>query len=605
MTKYTVVTGTLVARTAAHIGSGEGNEGFDALLRRNAAGNLLIPGTAIAGALRGLLTRLAPRLFEKDGVCKALLDERARGSAQEGCHCIVCQLFGDIEPSDVEAGGEEESGGEQEKRCKASQLLVFNAQLKDGQSAKPLVRDGVGIDRATGAAARAGRAKFDLEVLPTGTEFDLRMELRIRDEADVFDLERLLAAGLAEWQAGRAWVGGDVARGLGGFELLDDLQYGTRNLDDDKELMEFLTDDHPWKSTSVQTGWLQRRLKDNFEHVQVWDEGRFKGVPVARRWAEWSLLLEAQGPLLSNDTTASGLSGFDHAPLLSRLHDWTKPVLAGAGLRGVLRSQAERITRTLTTHRALAERGGREAQDAFFREHCPACDPLARRARPIDNTVALECCDSLLRHRVGHDENKEVKPEQVCLACRLFGSTRSGSRLVVEDAPYAGKRPPDYKILDFLAIDRFTGGGAEHFKFDALALWKPSFRLRVFLDNYEDWEMGWLTLVLRDLAEGWLRVGFGAAKGFGQVKVNAKESTLHLATLDQPPEGEPPSSVYHIQTYNLDQDELNELRRRWVEAFNSELRGYRRPDQRLHLPADSLFNEQVYKVYGPLGGEAR
>ena len=583
MLKYTVITGTLQARTAVHIGSGEGNEGFDALLRRDAAGNLIIPGTAVAGALRGLLTRLAPRLFDKDGVCKALLDEGTRGkSPQKGCNCAVCQLFGDVEPSDIERRTEE-SGAETKKRSKASQLLVFDARPKENQSVKPLIRDGVGIDRASGAAARAGRAKFDIEVLPKGTEFTLRMELRIQDQKDVFDMERLLAAGLGEWQKKRAWLGGNVARGLGGFELLD-VQYGTRDLDDDGELMSFLKDDRLWEATRPESKWLENRLKDNVGHVQTLEHAREAAVqswklskdksdelPIADRWVEWDLLLEAQGPLLTNDITASGLKGFDHAPLLAALGDWTKPVLAGSGLRGVLRAHAERIARTLITHQAIAiKRGDREgqrkAQEADFLKRCPACDPLARRSTPKPKIpVPMECCDSLLRHEVKHSENREVRPEQLCLACRLFGSTRNGSRLIVEDARYVGKVPPDYKMLDFLAIDRFTGGGAEHFKFDALALWKPSFRLRIFLDNYEGWEMGWLALVLRDLTEDWLRVGFGAAKGFGQVTVNLESSTLRLASLGKPPEDDLPGlaalrktqeqdllpSVYTVGAYKL------------------------------------------------------
>ena len=618
MLKYTVITGTLQARTAVHIGSGEGNEGFDALLRRDAAGNLIIPGTAVAGALRGLLTRLAPRLFDKDGVCKALLDEGTRGkSPQKGCNCAVCQLFGDVEPSDVERRTEE-SEPEAKIRSKASRLLVFNAQLRENQAVRPLVRDGVGIDRATGAAARAGRAKFDLEILPKGTEFTLRMELRIPDREVPVEGERLLAAGLAEWQEGRAWLGGNVARGLGGFKLLD-VQYGTRDLDDNEELMSFLRDDHPWKATKLESNWLGNRLKDNVGHIQTlrhareaavqsWklSKDKFDELPIADRWAEWDLLLEGQGPLLTNDTTTSGLSGFDHAPLLAALGDWTKPVLAGSGLRGVLRSHAERIARTLVTHQAMIIKEDdretqRKAQEAYFWEHCPACDPLARRPAAKPKTgVALECCDSLLRYQLKQDENREVRPDQLCLACQLFGSTRNGSRLIVEDAPYTGDGLPKYKMLDFLAIDRFTGGGAEHFKFDALALWKPSFRLHIFLDNYEEWEMGWLALVLRDLADGWLRVGFGAAKGFGKVTVNRQKSTLRLALLGDAQ----PSSVYDVvESYNLDEAEFGEKRRGWVKAFNDELNKYERPAEELYLPADSFFNERVYEVYGSGGGK--
>lgn len=39
------------------------------------------------------------------------------------------------------------------------------------------IHDGVGIDRVTGARQRRERIKFDLEVLPAGTVFKLRIEI--------------------------------------------------------------------------------------------------------------------------------------------------------------------------------------------------------------------------------------------------------------------------------------------------------------------------------------------------------------------------------------------------------------------------------------------
>jgi len=598
--KYRVITGKLVARTAVHVGSGEGNELADSLLRRDAQGDIVIPGTAIAGALRAFLTRLAPRLG--GGTCVALLpdavrDERAR-QGQKGCTCRVCRLFGDVEPSDeVPAEGEE-------SRSAASRLLVFNAHLTEGSAAPTLIRDGVGIDRATGAAARAAGAKFAMEVLPAGAEFALRMELREDASDDQMKDEQLLTVALAEWQAGRLHLGGDVARGLGAFRLKD-LHYGERDLDDADELMAFLRDPNPWEHVQEQAGWLQDRLNGAMDHIwtlekaqgdatQRWglDAQEVARLPIARGWAEWEFTLQAEGPLLTNDATASGLSGFDHAPLLATLGDWTKPVLTGAGLRGVLRSHAERIARTLATHRAT----GQPDPQAYFLTHCPACDPLARRSRSEDTTTALESCDSLLRYQARVDENEEIAPEQLCLACRLFGSTRRGSRLIVEDAPFAGDGPPVYKMLDFLAIDRFTGGGAEHLKFDALALWKPTFKVRLFLEDPEEWELGWLTLVLRDLAEGWLRVGFGAAKGFGQVKI--ADGTLRLATLDASRSRGGQGSIYVI-----DERPLTDWTQAagWVEAFNGEVERFER-DAEMSLPADSYFGV-VDDIYG--GGDGR
>jgi hypothetical protein len=75
---------------------------------------------------------------------------------------------------------------------------------------------------------------------------------------------------------------------------------------------------------------------------------------------------------------------------------------------------------------------------------------------------------------------------------------------------------------EFLAIDRFTGGGAEHLKFDAETADRPVLTGHISLDlealgdvGVGRWALGLLALTLRDLLEGDLTFGFGAAKGFG------------------------------------------------------------------------------------------
>lgn len=585
--RYRVITGTLEARTAVHVGSGEGNELADSLLRRDTDGNVLIPGTAIAGALRSMLTRLAPRLGHAP--CVALLSPEKRDARkQKGCDCAVCRLFGDVEPSDEGVGEEVKS------TSAASHLLVFNAYRSGENEAQTFVRDGVGIDRASGTSARATGAKFALEMLPARALFELRMELREPESASDAEIkadQQLLAIALAEWKERRAHLGGDVARGLGAFELKE-LHYKECDFDDPDWLMAFLRESRPWEEAQEKQGWLQNQLNGvTQDGIVAWEDlpAHAATLPVTRGWVEWSFTLRANGPFLTHDTIASGTSGFDHAPLLEMLSNWNKPVLPGSSLRGVLRSHAERIARTLTTHHALEQ----DDAQVYFLSRCPACDPL--RVGKAD--TALESCDSLLRHKAKVSENKEIVPAQLCLACRLFGSTRLGSRLIVEDAPYANAdgEKPTYKMLDFLAIDRFTGGDAEGFKFDALALWRPTFQVRLFLDNPEEWEMGWLTLVLRDLAEGWLRVGFGAAKGFGHVTID--EGMLRRATLDPERANSGQPSLFVV-----DEQPLLEWSRasEWVKAFNKKVQGFQR-EANLDLPADSYFGV-VDHIYG---GEAR
>jgi len=587
---YRVITAKLKARTAVHIGSGEGTDITDALIRRDTAGQPVIPGTAIAGALRALLTRLAPRLG--GGTCQALK------GGQASCGCGVCHLFGDVNPSD-----------EPDASSQASRLLVFNARL-NGKNAT-LIRDGVGIDRVTGAAARAGAVKFDLEVLPAGAEFDLRLELRdanIEDEQLLIEDEQLLAAALAEWQAGRAWLGGRVARGLGAFDLTD-IEYGERDLNQPDQLLAFLGADEPWRQAKETSDWLDTRIKEARGRLV---DGFDTSLPVARRWVSFEGTLQAQGPLLTNDTVHAGISGFDHAPLLIQLGDWSHPVLTGAGLRGVLRSHAERIARTLAT---LEAQNGDD-----FKRTCPACDPTARRLKkdvPPEELPSLESCDSLLLYQAGKGGNDPVEQKELCLACRLFGSTRLGSRLLVEDAPYASQTPPKFKMLDFLAVDRFTGGGAEKLKFDALALWRPAFKLRFHLDNPQDWELGWLALVLRDLAEGWLSVGYGAAKGFGCVKLTDWTARFGYLGPDDAPALKPmpkteTEGVYTVVKGDASQPDawLNRAED-WVEAFYKKVTGktrqgkregtgFRRPDKMV-LKQDDYFRQEggkrVHELY--------
>ena len=53
---FRAITANLVLRTALHVGTGESTETADDLLRRDTRGRLLIPGAAIAGALRSSAT---------------------------------------------------------------------------------------------------------------------------------------------------------------------------------------------------------------------------------------------------------------------------------------------------------------------------------------------------------------------------------------------------------------------------------------------------------------------------------------------------------------------------------------------------------------------
>jgi CRISPR/Cas system CSM-associated protein Csm3 (group 7 of RAMP superfamily) len=596
MTTHLIITGQLKARTAIHIGSGNSNDLTDALIRRNGAGEPIIPGTAIAGALRSLLTRLAPNLqIDSDSqaqtICNILCDDLE--VRKQTCTCVVCQLLGNLNPKD-----------EDDTNARASRLYVFDAclanqisEVLETSEISTTIRDGVGINRATRTAADT--AKFDLEVLPRGTAFSLRLELRSYHPGDpIKDIDReLLAIALSEWQADRVWLGGRVARGLGGFKL-ENLKVIERDLNDKDQLMAFLRQDNPWDDETGDTDWLDKYLVEVRQRVKISIDDN---PAITRRWICAEFTLKATGPFVVNDTTSSIISGFDHAPLTLGLDNWRTPILSGASLRGVIRSHAEKIARTLATLQV-------ETKDEFL-QRCPACDPLASRSGKDRPHLPLESCSSLLApsERQEIEEGAEVD-DKLCLACRLFGSTLYGSRLIVEDAVCLDEKP-DYKILDLLAIDRFTGGGADGAKFDALVLWQPRFKARLYLENPQAWELGWLALALRDMACGWLHVGMGAAKGLGQVEIDREKSwKLQLGFLGGDSFGltanSAPSGIYQVGECTPDvHGDWPEKVRDWVDAFNDEIEQHQttRPTD---LP-DSYFDgviDKLYPITQPSGG---
>jgi CRISPR/Cas system CSM-associated protein Csm3 (group 7 of RAMP superfamily) len=582
MNKYFAITATLKSRTAIHIGSGKGNGTTDDLCRRDAQGFFLIPGTTIGGVLRSIATHIAPRIFGEEGLCKALLPtkEEDAGTTRsyndgEPCKCAVCDLFGEINPSEDEDIG------------RASRLFVAHAKTANTQKR---IRDSVGIERKSKTSARAAQAKFDLETLPRGGEFELRLELEEAGAAD----EKLLAAVLAEWQEGRLWLGGRVARGLGAVELKD-LRVVSRDLSDDDALVEFLKSDEPWSSETVDQDWRETRLN---EARQLVPNGII-ATGAARSFASLKFDLRFKDLFLTNDTVLSTRSGFDHAPLLEVMLDKkSAAILPGSSLRGVLRSQAERIARTLTTFEA-------NSVEEFGRK-CSACDPLQRPNKTEAQNRPLASCDSLLKN-VLTAPTDETKDEQLCLACLLFGSTRRGSRFIVEDA-FSQEKLPN-KVLDFLAIDRFTGGGKDGAKFDAVALWQPKFSVHLHLENPADWELGWLLLTLRDVADGLVPIGFGGAKGFGQAEID--KLTLDYGFIgDKDFTGpaaiartklEPISGLYSVLTWETNftspDAEFLKIANSWVTKFNDTVKSFERKDPMLQLKRDNYFDGEIPQLY--------
>ncbi len=186
------------------------------------------------------------------------------------------------------------------------------------------------------------------------------------------------------------------------------------------------------------------------------------------------LVIQMDGPFLINNPEFKDQDGTetDHQPLLDGNK---KPLLSGKSLRGALRSQAERILRSLGYH------------------CCNTVDP----------------CDPIF-------DKQDI--ENLCPACQVFGAGGWQSPLHIHPFNYEGEARPTVD-QEFVAIDRFHGGGKQGAKYNATFYFRPKFTGFIALDNrLPTWGKGLLALMLRDLREGDIKLGIAVNKGYGGIE---------------------------------------------------------------------------------------
>jgi CRISPR/Cas system CSM-associated protein Csm3 (group 7 of RAMP superfamily) len=445
------VTGTLKTVTAVRPGGWGSSAYADLIVARDGLGRLMIPGTSLAGALRSWLGSVTG----PDG--DALFDQVA-----------LRAVFGYLEHR-----------GQMGTVCR---IMVDDAVADDDVGV--VIRDGVGIDRGTGSAA-AG-ILYQQEVIPPGTRFAVRITAAL--SATDTETERagqaldLLVRALA---AGRVEIGAARTRGLGRVQLTDI----TRTQVDLADRAQVLS-------------WLcGRPAPAPAADGELSGDGRL-GIEVS-----WS----AVTPVMVRASTVNEAEpGHDRAvdtvPLRS---GGTGPdgsvtlLLPGSSVKGVLRSHAERIVRTVTAV-GLPDRWLDQVND-----------PRLGQVTALFGTAG----DRRARDK-GAARDGEAIP-----ADRAARAGRRGALSVQDCLGTAAER-----VVTHVAVDRWTGGAAENLLFSvqepASADWQP---MRMSLDAGRvgtpgDQDGGQalalLLLVLRDLADGWLALGFGGTRGRGSVRVS-------------------------------------------------------------------------------------
>lgn len=478
--------GSIILGDALHIGSGEGSERTDALVVRDGDGNFYIPGTGFLGIFRNAVEKVAPFM---DGFSSCQSKDNCEDKKPDEV-CDTCKLFG--------YGGK---GG------KVSKVIFSNCTLDSAINISE-IRDGVSIERISETAVPERRAKFDYEVIPKGSKFDFRIEILNPTARD----KKLLSIGFNEFQKGYTGIGAKTSIGLGDFDLSIDsvFELNTANF---MQLKEYILDEN-YKGIEIPnplSGWSEGVNIDR-EKTKNEEERNIPNVCSIK----YKLLFTEPFLIKSGDPSMPGSEELDARFITTTCwneNGWVeKPYLIGSSLKGVYRSRCEKIVRTL---------GG------------SACDPQARGKKE-----KLESCGEKLREKE-KQEKKTLPAEEIykqsCLACRLFGSNQMRSRIRVSSA-FSNCEIP-MKKMDYVAIDRFTGGAAEGKKFDSQVALNGEFNGKIVLNNFEIWQLGLLAYLFKDLYLEDVRIGYGKYKGYGKCK--AVVTDVEIACL-------PGSKIYNI-----------------------------------------------------------
>lgn len=287
------------------------------------------------------------------------------------------------------------------------------------------VRGQTAVDRIRGAAF-TGSLRHT-EAAPAGTTITLYLR------RDALMSNEWLEA-LASWVPS---VGGGRTSGMGRARL-EAIAYGQLDLADPADL----------------GVWLRRHGPDLVEHVATQRSVKVSAMPPAPSWSFTFRVVDALfvgGERIANAT---------HAYRRDQV-----PVIEGSSLKGILRSRAEFILRSV-------------GEDA-----CAG--------------GTAECGG-------------------VCRCCVLFGSAKRRAAISVRSAPV---RDVTCARRDHVAIDRVTGGVAQGHLFcenDVVVAGK--FDLLIdSLAKIEPWADALLRWVVQDLHDGLLGVGSGTTRGFGTV----------------------------------------------------------------------------------------
>jgi CRISPR/Cas system CMR subunit Cmr4 (Cas7 group RAMP superfamily) len=476
-----VVTGRLRLLTPAQIGNGDAEAITDMPLLLDAnTGRPFLSGTSLAGALRGFLLAYERGYRRQDNRSEEINkdNEGYEGEPSERVKTKAELLFGGVKGDEY---------GEQ------SPLIVDDALAPEQENIAIELRDGVRIDYATRTAE--DQKKYDFELLPADTSFDLRFELLLPSDTCVANaLKAALRLALRGFEAqadldyAPISLGGRKSRGFGRC-VVDAWHVQEYDLSQAHDLLAWLAADH--------ADWYPPQPFQTIDAI-VPQTAAAVG-PDQRQAFRIQARFDLDGAILIRSSEALTSQGEqpDAIHLRSHRNGRPTPIISGTSLAGVLRARATRILNTLTP------------------------DPVL--------------VSGLLNDLFGTDMNgfhaDRTTPPQA-------------SRLIVEERPIERSHS---LVQNRVSIDRFTGGALDGALFAEAPEVGGDVELRFTLiqdqkqdETERDAQQGLLLLLLKDLWTSDLPIGGTSSIGRGRLKgryakITGAEDTWELTQSEERP----------------------------------------------------------------------
>ncbi|NEO27100.1 MAG: hypothetical protein F6K03_09445 [Kamptonema sp. SIO4C4] len=449
------INGTLTAETPLHVGGMGGDADTDLALAVNGRGNYYIPGTSLAGALRGWMGR-------------------SHNESQ------INQLWG---------------FQDQNSNGHASFIIVDDAEINCNNMTLE-IREGVGIDRHTGAAA--DKAKYSRAILPKGVSFPLTITLDCQTNQEPNELWQLLRA----LEEGDVRIGAAKTRGLGKIKL--------SNIKIKK---------HDWSQAN---GLFDSLLNQNLH--QKWSEIKQNLKPYnAPEKLTLKITWTPKDPVMVK-TEGDGIA-VDILPLVSQVTGKVHFVIPGSSIKGVLRSHAERIVRTVC-NKSTSDNFLKQVKLNLVNEVFGAAEEEnSKKSKGKMGALSIDDCYATIPMEVSKWSDVENAAKSNNEEFTDFQNTlKNALEIPNHENPFRKLQPAMH-----VAVDRWTGGAAEGMLYSVLEPIGVEWgqiginldleRLKKYGEGNVQPAIALLLLVLRDFANRKIPIGYGTNRGMGTVEV--------------------------------------------------------------------------------------